>query len=256
MGPAGAEGREGGTAPGVRASPGSSSWDPPANPSSRLPGLSQRLQGLREQRRRPGHTATAEHPFPPPPPSPREATLRARSREAGRRQRLLSELPRAEQSEPGRKHKCKRRLPLGGRALFLPRHRRGQRQATLPRACIPGANPRGVWWPLALVAPWPGACGTPWQPSAHPTLPLLGAGTQGHEMGRQPGRVPSRPHPRPHALGPSRRGRGGASCASGPTSPAPAGCLQSGAAQAGSLEVMARDTPRPATVALGGGAGA
>lgn len=85
---------------------------------------------------------------------------------------LLSKLPRAEQSESGRKHECKQRLPLGcGEPSSSTQHHRGQRaQAACTHRPAPlGRKPVGL-----RAAPCPGSClevgrhrDTSWRPSRH-----------------------------------------------------------------------------------------
>lgn len=162
------EGRAGGTTPGGRASPG------PWPRTLRPPGLSQPLRGS-------GSGDTAGPPFPRP--IPQGSHPLGRSWEAGRRQRLRSALPRAEQSEPGRKQQGKRRLPLGRAGLFLHRQRRPELPAPGPRA---GTHP-------PPGDHWPGAHSTTRQPSALTAGPCCHLAPQ---EGRRPGRVPAGPHPR------------------------------------------------------------
>lgn len=86
---------------------------------------------------------------------PQKPPLPARSCEGQAKATLLSKLPRAKQSESGRKHKCKQRLPLGrgeSSSSTRHRHRQGARVTRTHGPVPPGLKPVGL-----LEAPSPGS---------------------------------------------------------------------------------------------------
>lgn len=113
---------------------------------------------------------------------PRESPLPASSWRGRATATLLSKLPRAKQSESGRKHKCKQRLPLGcgepsSSTRHHHRHDQGARATHAHRPAPPGWEPVGL-----LEAPGPGSRpgvgrhrDTAWRPSRHTSLPWPGA---------------------------------------------------------------------------------
>lgn len=163
----------------AREPPGSSSWDPPAAPSSQPPGLSKLLQRLRGQRHGPGSHSHLGASLPAPPIP--QGSHPARQILGGWAKAASAERT-SESRTIGTRKKTQGQAETSsgaGRPSSSPGTAGARARPRSPRARVPGRQPAGC-----LGAPRPGGPlvgGTQHYPAAlcpHP-LPLLGAGTTG-----------------------------------------------------------------------------